>query len=147
MYQENVYSGPPFVSARKVLKEMGAPYDKSLEMVSFHTTSKGAWGECGLRGGYFELLNVDPETADELYKLASVNLSPGQVGQVRRGSLRGLGGRGVLHRLAARHPLKNHSSRPVAKVTITYRRPLCRLPPPFPCPPVPCHALRWPRAS
>jgi len=53
--------------------------------VSFHTVSKGVWGECGLRGGYFELTNVDPATGQELYKLASVNLSPNHVGQVAVG--------------------------------------------------------------
>jgi len=68
-----------------VLHDMGAPKNKQLELVSFHTTSKGAWGECGLRGGYFELMNVDPRTADELYKLASINLSPNAPGQVAMG--------------------------------------------------------------
>jgi len=85
VYQENLYTEKPFVSARKVLHDMGAPKNKQLELVSFHTTSKGAWGECGLRGGYFELMNVDPRTADELYKLASINLSPNAPGQVAMG--------------------------------------------------------------
>lgn len=86
VYQENVYDqGMEFVSARKVLNDMGSTHRDALELVSFHTTSKGAWGECGLRGGYFELTNVDPATADELYKLASVNLSPNVPGQVAMG--------------------------------------------------------------
>jgi glutamate--glyoxylate aminotransferase len=85
VYQENVYIEQPFVSARKVLHDMGAPHSSALELCSFHTASKGAWGECGLRGGYFEMLNVDPRTVDEIYKLASVNLSPNTPGQVAMG--------------------------------------------------------------
>ena len=82
VYQENVYINSPFVSCRKVVADMGSPYTESLELVNFHTVSKGAWGECGFRGGYFELMNVDPATNEELYKLASVNLSPNVPGQV-----------------------------------------------------------------
>ena len=42
----------------------------------------GAYGECGLRGGYMELHNMDPDVLDELYKIASINLSPNTPGQV-----------------------------------------------------------------
>ena len=38
---------------------MSSPY-KNSELFSFHSTSKGLMGECGLRGGYFEMCNVDP---------------------------------------------------------------------------------------
>lgn len=38
---------------------MGYPYSSSVELVSFHTVSKGVYGECGLRGGYMELTNID----------------------------------------------------------------------------------------
>ena len=41
--------------------DMGAPINKELELVSFHTVSKGYWGECGQRGGYFELTNLPPK--------------------------------------------------------------------------------------
>ena len=41
----------PFVSARRVMNEMGEPYASTLEMVCFHTVSKGTLGECGMRGG------------------------------------------------------------------------------------------------
>lgn len=52
VYQENIYSETkPFVSAKKVLRSMGEPYSSSVELVSFHTVSKGSTGECGLRGG------------------------------------------------------------------------------------------------
>lgn len=38
---------------------MGRPFCDNLELVSFHTVSKGVYGECGLRGGYMELTNID----------------------------------------------------------------------------------------
>jgi glutamate--glyoxylate aminotransferase len=41
----------PFVSAKKVMMEMGEPYASTLELVCFHTVSKGTLGECGMRGG------------------------------------------------------------------------------------------------
>lgn len=72
----------PFVSCRKVMMDMGAPYNQH-ELVSFHTISKGALGECGLRGGMLEATNIHPDTLDQLYKIASINLSPNTFGQVR----------------------------------------------------------------
>ena len=39
---------------------MGAPYSSDLEIVTFHTISKGVYGECGFRGGAMEMLNIDP---------------------------------------------------------------------------------------
>ena len=71
----------PFVSCKKVMMDMGAPYDKH-ELLSFHTVSKGALGECGLRGGYVEATNIHPGTIDQIYKIASINLSPNTTGQV-----------------------------------------------------------------
>lgn len=60
VYQENIYqSKTPFVSCKKVLGGMGYPYTNSVELASFHTVSKGVYGECGLRGGYMELVNFD----------------------------------------------------------------------------------------
>lgn len=82
VYQENTYlSSRPFVSAKKVLKSMGEPYASSVELVSFHTVSKGATGECGLRGGYMETVNILPETIAEIYKISSINLCPNTMGQ------------------------------------------------------------------
>ena len=83
VYQENIYQDErPFVSCRKVLKEMPAPYSDT-ELISYHSISKGVGGECGLRGGYFEAVNVHQDTIAELYKIVSVNLCPNTVGQVR----------------------------------------------------------------
>lgn len=83
VYQENIYQDErPFVSAKKVLMELGEPYSSGVELVSFHTVSKGSLGECGLRGGYAEFVNLHPKTVEELYKVASINLCPNLNGQV-----------------------------------------------------------------
>ena len=80
VYQSNVYSeGAEFVSAKKVALDCG---QKDLQLVSFHSTSKGLLGECGRRGGYMELHHIDPYVQSQLYKLASVDLCAGVVGQI-----------------------------------------------------------------
>lgn len=86
VYQENIYnSRRPFVSARAVLHRMPEPVRSGVELVSLHTVSKGAYGECGLRGGYMELHNFDQGVIDTIYKIASINLSPNVPGQVALG--------------------------------------------------------------
>lgn len=83
VYQQNIYQDErPFVSAKKVLMDMSLPFSKELQLVSYHTVSKGYWGECGQRGGYFEMTNIPPKTVDEIYKVASISLSPNVPGQV-----------------------------------------------------------------
>lgn len=83
VYQQNIYQDQrPFVSAKKVLMDMGLPLSKELQLVSYHTVSKGYWGECGQRGGYFEMTNIPPKTVDEIYKVASISLSPNVPGQI-----------------------------------------------------------------
>ncbi|XP_034035228.1 alanine aminotransferase 2-like [Thalassophryne amazonica] len=39
---------------------MGQKYSDMVEMVSFHSISGAHFGECGLRGGYLEAINMDP---------------------------------------------------------------------------------------
>lgn len=85
VYQENVYGEIPFTSCHKVLSEMGAPYTQDQELVSFHSASKGTAGECGIRGGYLHLHNVDEAVRSHLYKLVSINLSPTVPGMVAMG--------------------------------------------------------------
>lgn len=86
VYQENIYNPQrPFVSSRKVLGAMPEPYRSGTEIVSFHTVSKGAYGECGLRGGYMELHNINADVVDEVYKIASINLCPNVPGQIALG--------------------------------------------------------------
>ncbi|KAG9160572.1 hypothetical protein Leryth_020721 [Lithospermum erythrorhizon] len=83
VYQQNIYQDErPFISSRKVLMDMGPPISKELQLVSFHTVSKGYWGECGQRGAYFEMTNIPPKSVEEIYKVASIALSPNVPGQI-----------------------------------------------------------------
>lgn len=60
VYQENIYSpNKQFISAKKVLSQMPANVSQSVELMSFHSCSKGILGECGVRGGYVEMVNID----------------------------------------------------------------------------------------
>jgi len=80
VYQTNVYAEhAEFVSAKKVAMDCNL---KNLQLVSFHSTSKGLIGECGRRGGYMELHHIDPYVQSQLYKLASADLCSGVVGQL-----------------------------------------------------------------
>ncbi len=63
---------------------MGNPFD-SMELVSFMSCSKGYMGECGIRGGYGELVNMDPDVKAMLFKSISAKLCPTVIGQVRNG--------------------------------------------------------------
>jgi alanine transaminase len=81
VYQENVYAeGSKFHSFKKVMMEMGQPY-ASMELASFLSTSKGYMGECGLRGGYSEVVNMDPQVKAMLLKSISAKLCPTVLGQ------------------------------------------------------------------
>ena len=81
VYQRNVYAdGARFTSAKKAALDGGVGGE--LELVSFHSTSKGLIGECGRRGGYMELHNIDADVHAQLYKLASAGLCSGVAGQV-----------------------------------------------------------------
>ncbi|KAI3452686.1 hypothetical protein Pfo_009350 [Paulownia fortunei] len=73
VYQQNIYQDErPFISARKVLMDMGPPISKELQLVSFHTVSKGYWGNVG-------------NTVEEIYKVSSISLSPNVPGQIFMG--------------------------------------------------------------
>ncbi len=88
VYQENIWvSDKKFVSFRKIAHDMGALRgdNDGLELISFHSVSKGFLGECGLRGGYFELHGINPAIKDEIYKLASISLCSNTIGQVSTG--------------------------------------------------------------
>lgn len=82
VYQDNVYAdGCSFHSFRKVLHELGPEYRDSVELASFHSISKGYMGECGLRGGYMEVMNLDNGVKEQLRKLVSCRLCPPVTGQ------------------------------------------------------------------
>ncbi|KAG2222573.1 hypothetical protein INT45_008692 [Circinella minor] len=82
VYQTNIYEPEqrPFVSFKKALMEH--PQRDTIELVSFHSISKGMIGECGRRGGYFECCNLDKGVTEQLYKMASVSLCPNVSGQI-----------------------------------------------------------------
>ncbi|KAJ5899490.1 hypothetical protein N7495_004234 [Penicillium taxi] len=83
VYQTNVFTGE-FISFKKRLRqlqqEQPGKYD-DVELVSLHSISKGMVGECGHRGGYFELVGFDPLVQEQVYKLVSIGLCPPVVAQ------------------------------------------------------------------
>lgn len=80
VYQTNLHRREthPFTSFKKVVIESG----KNVALVSFHSISKGVFGECGRRGGYFELTNISNEIIAMVYKMVSVGLCPPLQGQI-----------------------------------------------------------------
>jgi alanine transaminase len=91
VYQTNIYKkGAEFLSFRKVAYEMGVldvsdDSSSGLQLISFHSISKGFVGECGLRGGYFEIHGIPNNVVDEMYKLSSTALCSNTIGQVATG--------------------------------------------------------------
>jgi aspartate/methionine/tyrosine aminotransferase len=78
VYQDNVYApGKKFHSFRKVALKMMS----KAQIFSFHSISKGYYGECGLRGGYVHLDNIPQTINDEMYKMFSMSLCSNTVGQ------------------------------------------------------------------
>ena len=81
VYQANLYNlGKPFHS----FKSIAAQEDKlhSLELMSFHSVSKGFFGECGRRGGYIETSNIDQAARTALYRMMALGLCANIAGQV-----------------------------------------------------------------
>lgn len=82
VYQHNIYAeGSKFHSFKKVMMEMGEPYSKH-ELASFMSCSKCYMGECGIRGGYVEVINMCPEVKAMYLKAISAMLCPTVLGQV-----------------------------------------------------------------
>nr|XP_040026833.1 alanine aminotransferase 1-like isoform X1 [Gasterosteus aculeatus aculeatus] len=82
VYQDCVYGEQSeFLSYKRVLMEMGPPLSDTVELASFHSASKGFMGECGLRGGYVELVNLDPAVMKCIYKLFSTDSCAPVLGQ------------------------------------------------------------------
>ena len=82
VYQDNVYDkDSAFHSFKKVMLEMGEPYSQ-MELASYMSVSKGYMGECGIRGGYAEIINMDPKVMAILLKSISAMLCPTVLGQV-----------------------------------------------------------------
>ncbi|GAB1604840.1 alanine aminotransferase 2-like [Argonauta hians] len=82
VYQHNIYAEDrAFHSFKSVLKEMGEEYE-DVELASFMSASKGYMGECGVRGGYCELVNIDPEAMKIILKNITARLCPSVLGQI-----------------------------------------------------------------
>ena len=83
VYQTNVFIGT-FHSFKKSLcelkKQEPGKYDY-VELASLNSVSKGMVGECGHRGGYFELVGFDHEVQDQILKFISIVLCPPVIGQ------------------------------------------------------------------
>ena len=90
VYQENLWrrSDRPWASFKKVVCDMaaeGSDAAQHVQLASFHSVSKGFVGECGRRGGFVELHNIDADVKAELYKLCSVSLCSNVPGQLMVG--------------------------------------------------------------
>lgn len=82
VYQDNIIAeDKKFNSFRKIIRSMGYGKDE-LILVSFHSVSKGYYGECGKRGGYMEANGFEPEVKEQIYKMASINLCANVPGQI-----------------------------------------------------------------
>jgi len=79
VYQHNVYAeGAAFYSFKKVLVDLGI----KLELASLMSASKGYMGECGLRGGYCEIINLEPQVKAMFLKMLSARLCSSVLGQM-----------------------------------------------------------------
>lgn len=80
VYQENIYSKTAkFHSFAKVMHEMQIT---DVTLFSFHSMSKGFYGECGHRSGYLEVRNVPDDVFAQFVKLQSINLCANLAGQI-----------------------------------------------------------------
>ncbi len=80
VYQENIYMPPAkFHSFAKVITEHQI---SDVTLFSFHSMSKGLYGECGHRSGYLEVRNIEEEAFAQFVKLQSINLCANVIGQI-----------------------------------------------------------------
>ncbi|XP_010777256.1 alanine aminotransferase 2-like isoform X2 [Notothenia coriiceps] len=83
VYQDSVYGqGKEFISFKRVLFEMGKEYSGTVQMVSLHSLSSACMGECGLRAGYMELVNMDPEVTHFVDTMLCTDISSPVTGQL-----------------------------------------------------------------
>lgn len=80
-YQDSVFDDrAEFISYKKILFEMSPVYSDAVEMVSFHSLS--SLGECGLRAGYMELVNIDPAVKHFVDTMLCTDISTPVLGQL-----------------------------------------------------------------
>lgn len=75
VYQDSMYGqNKEFISYKKVLFEMGKMYSEIVELISVNSISN--MGECGLRGAYMEVINMDQQVNTFLRILQSTCSPP-----------------------------------------------------------------------
>lgn len=85
VYQDNVYAdGAQFHSCKKVLRDLGEDYSE-FQLISLHSSAKGYTGECGLRGGYIELVGFSDQVKSRIRTYLSARSCPSTIGQVIMG--------------------------------------------------------------
>jgi alanine transaminase len=83
VYQNNIYVGH-FYSFKRGLRDLQAKDPElyaNLEVASLNSVSKGLTGECGHRGGYFELAGFDLDVVAQIFRYASMTMCPPVIGQ------------------------------------------------------------------
>lgn len=81
VYQETVFTEEAsFHSCRKVLRDLGPEYN-NFQLMSLNSASKGFYGECGLRGGYLELVGFSKAVKRQFRNLMSPSISGSTIGQ------------------------------------------------------------------
>lgn len=80
VYQEDIYKPSlKFISFAHLMSKID---EHEVSLFSFHSISKGFFGECGQRGGYMEVRNLPEEVIAQITKLQSVSLCANLPGQV-----------------------------------------------------------------
>uniref|UniRef100_A0A665WIV8 alanine transaminase n=1 Tax=Echeneis naucrates TaxID=173247 RepID=A0A665WIV8_ECHNA len=83
VYQDSVYrQDRQFISYKRVLFEMGKVFSETVELVSFHSLSCATMGECGLRAGFMEVVNMDPEVKHYVNTMLCTDISTPVTGQL-----------------------------------------------------------------
>ncbi|GIX74844.1 alanine aminotransferase 2-like [Caerostris darwini] len=81
-YQFNAFAqGCYFQSFKKTMMQLGSPYS-NLEIVSFISGSTGILGECGLRCGCLEMVNLGEDVIAVYKKSICIKMCPGVLGQI-----------------------------------------------------------------
>lgn len=102
-----------FVSARRVMAGCEGAMQRSLQLFSINSVSKGVMAEGALRGGYLEAVNVDHGVLTVLRRLAGARSAPNLAGQVAVGLL--------ARPPAPEDPSFESHSKEVASVLVTMR--------------------------
>ncbi|XP_055954050.1 alanine aminotransferase 2-like [Argiope bruennichi] len=81
-YQFNAFAqGCYFQSFKKTMMQMDPPYD-ALELVSFMSGSAGILGECGLRCGCYEMVNLGEDVIKVYKKSICIKMCSTVLGQI-----------------------------------------------------------------